>query len=137
MHTTMKVKQNKIKINLFFSICIEHTCTKVILIFTGDRLKAGRIILHFKDMLDTTLFKLYAIIITVFVTYAATMSRIIRITTNCTLLSLTYTNLIITHLIQRRYEWTFQYVFLNNIMQINIKQLPCHTFILGTISFKV
>ena len=101
MHTTMKVKQHKMKINLFVSICIEHTCTKLILRFTGDRLQAGRIILHFKDMLDTALFKLYATITTVFVNYAATMSWIFRITTNCTLLSLTYTNFIITHLIQR------------------------------------
>ena len=115
MHTTMKVKQNKMKINLFVSICIEHTCTKLILRFSGDRLQAGRIILHFKDMLDTALFKLYAIIITVFVNYAATMSWILRITTNCTILSLTYTNFIITHLIQRRFEWTFQYVFLNTL----------------------
>ena len=73
MHTTMKVKQNKMKINLFVSICIEHTCTKLILRFTGNRLKAGRIILHFKDMLDTALFKLYAIITAVFVNYAATV----------------------------------------------------------------
>ena len=112
MNTVMKVKQNKMKINLFVSICIEHTCTKLILRFTGDMLKAGRLILHFKDMLDTALFKLYAIITTVFVNYAAT---IFRITTNCTLLSLTHTNSILTHLIQRRFEWTFQYIFLNTL----------------------
>ena len=115
MHTTMKVNQNKMKINWFVSICIEHTCTKLVLKFTGNRLKAGHIILHFKERLYTALFKLYAIITTVFVNYAATMSLFFRIRTNCTLLSLTYTNFIITHLIQRRFDWTFQYVLLNTL----------------------
>ena len=92
-----------------------------------DRLQAGRIILHFKDMLDTALFKLYAIIIKVFGNYAATMSWIFRIK---------LIDPIIAHIHKFHYyslnpktiRVDFSVHNLEHIMKINIKQLPFHTF---------